>query len=259
MLLKRNAIMTRLRPLLAANWKMNGTRAALAEIAALRDAVALGRAGRAELLVCPPFTLIHPAADLCAASGVAIGGQDCHEQPSGAFTGDISAEMLKDAGAVAVIVGHSERRRLHGETDATVRAKAEAAARAGLMAVICVGETRAERDGGETLRVIGRQIDESVPPKSSGGGIALAYEPVWAIGTGLTPSPADMEEVYGFMRRRLAALLSGEADKVRLIYGGSVKPDNAAEIAGFPQADGVLVGGASLKADEFLAIVSAYR
>ncbi len=251
--------MARLRPLLAANWKMNGTRAALSEIVALRDAVAPGRGGRAEVLICPPFTLLHAACDLCAGSSVGIGGQDCHEQPSGPFTGDTSAEMLKDAGAVAVIVGHSERRRLHGETDATVRAKADAAARAGLMAIICVGETRAERDGGETLRVIGRQIDESVPPKSSGRSIALAYEPVWAIGTGLTPSSADIEEVHGFMRRRLAALLSGEADKVRLIYGGSVKPDNAAEIAAFSEVDGVLVGGASLKAEEFMGIVSVYR
>ena len=247
------------RPLLAGNWKMNGTRESLSAVAGLRDAVAAGRAGRAEVLVCPPFTLLMAAADLCAGSALMIGGQDCDAQPSGAATGDVSAEMLKDAGAGAVIVGHSERRTHHGETDAAVRAKAEAAARAGLLAVICVGETRAEHDRGETLRIIGRQIDDSVPPTATGRTVALAYEPVWAIGTGLTPSPADIEAVHAFMRRRLGALIGAEGAAVRLLYGGSVKPDIAGEVAAVENVDGMLVGGASLKEEEFLGIAAAYR
>lgn len=251
--------MATLRPLLAGNWKMNGTRATLSEIVALREDVAAGKAGRVEVAVCPPFTLLVSAANLCAGSPVRIGGQDCHPQAFGAYTGDISAEMLNDAGATLVIVGHSERRTRHDDTDAVVRSKAEAAARAGLMAIICVGETRAERDGGETLRVIGRQIDESVPAKSTAQGIALAYEPVWAIGTGLTPSSEEIEEVHAFMRRRLASLMPGEADKVRLLYGGSVKPDNAKDVVTIANVDGVLVGGASLDHEEFLGIAAAYR
>ena len=251
--------MARPRPLLAGNWKMHGTRGSLGEIATLRDAVTAGRTRGTDVLVCPPFTLVMAAAELCAGTGLTIGGQDCDSQPSGAATGDVSAEMLRDAGAGAVIVGHSERRANHGETDATVRAKAEAAARAGLMAVLCVGETRAEHDRGETLRVIGRQIDESVPPGARAAGLALAYEPVWAIGTGLVPSPQAIGEVHAFMRRRLASLLGPEGAGVRLLYGGSVKPDNAAEVMGIADVDGVLVGGASLKAEEFLGIVEARR
>lgn len=238
---------------------MNGLRNSLSVIAGLRDAVAEGQAGRAEVAVCPPFTLLAAAAELCAGRAMPLlGGQDCHPAASGAFTGDISAEMLKDAGASVVIVGHSERRAGHAETDAIVRAKAEAAARAGLLAIICVGETRSERDGGETLRVIGRQIDESVPPKSSGKAIAIAYEPVWAIGTGLVPSLEDVAEVHAFIRRRLSGLVSGEGDKVRLLYGGSVKPSNAREIVAVPNVDGVLVGGASLTVQDFMGIAAAY-
>ena len=244
------------RPLLAGNWKMNGTRASLDEITALRDAVAGGRTRGIEVLICPPFTLVLAAADLCSGTSLMVGGQDCDPQPSGASTGDISAEMLKDAGAGAVIVGHSERR-ARGDTDADVRAKAAGAARAGLYAIICVGETRAERDRGETLRVIGRQIDESVPPDSTARAIALAYEPVWAIGTGLIPSVGDIAEVHGFMRRRLQALIGSDAAGVRLLYGGSVKPENARDVWGIENVDGVLVGGASLKADEFLGIAAA--
>ena len=244
------------RPLLAGNWKMNGTRASLAEIAALRDAVAGGRTPGIDVLICPPFTLVMAAADLCSGTSLMVGGQDCDPQPSGASTGDISAEMLRDVGASAVIVGHSERR-ARGDTDADVHAKATAAARTGLYAIICVGETRAERDRGETLRVIGRQIDDSVPPGSTAGGIALAYEPVWAIGTGLIPAAADIAEVHGFMRRRLQTLIGGEATGVRVLYGGSVKPDNASEVWGIENVDGVLVGGASLKEDEFLGIAAA--
>ena len=247
------------RRLLAGNWKMNGTRASLSEIAALRDAVAAGRTRGADVLICPPFTLVMAAADLCAGTGLMIGGQDCDAHPAGASTGDVSAEMLRDAGAGAVIVGHSERRAHRGDTDAVVRAKAEAAGRAGLMAILCVGETRAEHDRGETLRVIGRQIDDSVPPSASAAGLALAYEPVWAIGTGVVPSADDIATVHAFMRRRLRSLLGAEGGGVRLLYGGSVKPDNAAEVLAVEHVDGVLVGGASLKEAEFLAIAEARR
>ena len=243
------------RPLLAGNWKMNGTRAMLAEIAAVRDAVADGRLPDIDVLLCPPFTLLMAAADLCAGTGMMIGGQDCDSQPSGASTGDISAEMLRDAGAVTVIVGHSERRGLHGETDATVRAKAEAAIRAGLSAIICVGETRAEHERGDTLTVVGRQIDASVPRGAKG--VAVAYEPIWAIGTGLTSSPSDIAQVHLFMRQRLQVLNGAEVAAVRLLYGGSVKPDNAAEVWAIAHVDGLLVGGASLKRDDFLGIATA--
>ena len=257
MLQVRTAIMATLRPLLAGNWKMNGTRASLSVVSALRDAVAAGRMRGTDVVVCPPATLIMAAADLCAGSSLQVGGQDCDAQPAGASTGDISAEMLRDAGAAAVIVGHSERRNLHGESDAVVRAKAEAAARAGLLAIVCVGESRAERDRGETLRVIGRQVDDSVPAGATSRTMALAYEPVWAIGTGLTPSPSDIAEVHGFMRRRLQALIGAEGGGVRLLYGGSVKPENAREVWGIENVDGLLVGGASLKDDDFLAIAAA--
>ncbi len=246
-------------PLLAGNWKMNGLQESLSEIEALRDAVASGRTGRADTLICPPFTLLRAAADLCRGSALGIGGQDCDTQVSGAFTGNISAEMLRDAGARAVIVGHSERRTLMGETDALVKSKAEAAARAGLLAIICVGETQDEHDRGETLGVIGRQIDESVPLASTAQAIAVAYEPVWAIGTGVVPSPGQIEDVHGFLRRRLEGLLSGRAAGVRLLYGGSVKPDNAEAIGALSNVDGMLVGGASLKATTFIAIAAAYR
>ena len=238
---------------------MNGTRGSLSEIAALRDAVTAHRTRGADVLICPPFTLVMAAADLCAGTSLMIGGQDCDTHPAGAFTGDVSAEMLKDAGAVAVIVGHSERRAHRGDTDAIVRAKAEAAARAGLLAVLCVGETRAEHDRGETLRVIGRQIDDSVPTDAKAAGLVLAYEPVWAIGTGKVPSGQDIADVHAFMRRRLQSLLGAEGAGVRLLYGGSVKPDNAADVLDVANVDGVLVGGASLKEEEFLGIIEARR
>ena len=252
--------MADLRPLVAGNWKMNGLRSSLAELVAIRDGVSQGRAGAAEVAICPPFTLLAQAAELCPPkSALLIGGQDCQVSASGAFTGDVSAEMLKDAGATLVVVGHSERRAGHDETDAIVRSKAEAAMRAGLLAIVCVGETRAERDGGETLRVIGRQIDESVPGKASGATVVVAYEPVWAIGTGLVPSNEDIAEVHVFIRRRLGMLLGGDGDSVRLLYGGSVKPSNARELAAIANVDGALVGGASLLASDFLGIVEAYQ
>lgn len=251
--------MTASRPLVAGNWKMNGVRAALSEIAAIRDAVARGDLGRADAAICPPFTLVSPAADLCAGARLLIGGQDCHPALAGPHTGDISAEMLKDAGAALVIVGHSERRAGHGETDAQVRAKADAALRAGLTAIVCVGETRAERDGGETLRVVGRQIDASVPPDAALDTVVVAYEPVWAIGTGLVPSLEEVEEVHTFIRRRLDGLLPEAGGAIRLLYGGSVKPGNAAELGAVPNVDGFLVGGASLTARDFLGIGQVFR
>jgi triosephosphate isomerase len=250
---------TRPKPLVAGNWKMNGLRASLSEIAAIRDAVRHGGSGRAEVLVCPPATLIAAAADLCKGSAVALGAQDCHAKPSGAHTGDISAQMLRDAGATYVIVGHSERRADHGESDEVVCAKAEAVLRAGLMPMICVGETKAQREASETLPVVSGQLDGSVPHGIAGERLIIAYEPVWAIGTGLTPSAGDVEEVHRFIRRHLGGIVSSGAEKVRLLYGGSVKPSNAAELMGVADVDGALVGGASLKAADFMGIAAAYR
>ncbi|GAC1339388.1 MAG: triose-phosphate isomerase [Beijerinckiaceae bacterium] len=249
---------TRPKPLVAGNWKMNGLRASLAEIAAIRDVVAAGRAGRAEVLVCPPTTLIAAAADLCKGSPVAIGAQDCSAEPNGAHTGDLAAEMLKDAGATYVIVGHSERRADHGESDTVVRGKAEAVLRAGLTPIICVGETKAQREAGETLAIVGEQLDGSVPPGVAAERLAIAYEPVWAIGTGLTPSVGDVAEVHGFIRRHLEGAVASGARQVRILYGGSVKPSNAAELMGVADVDGALVGGASLNAADFMGIAAAY-
>jgi triosephosphate isomerase (TIM) len=246
------------RPIVAGNWKMNGTRASLDEVRAVRDAYSTGAAGRADLVLCLPATLVEAGTKLVDGSRVAIGGQDCHTAAFGAHTGDISAEMLKDAGATYVIVGHSERRTNHGETDALVQLKAEAAARAGLKSIICVGETRAERDAGETLRVVGRQIDDSVPRTASEATTIIAYEPVWAIGTGLTPTVSDVTDVHAFIFLRLSSL-SPTAGAVRILYGGSVKPANAGELLAIEHVDGALVGGASLIAKDFLGIASVYR
>lgn len=245
------------RPLVAGNWKMNGLTASAAEFAKiLAGAGALG-AG-CELMVCPPATLIARFAAAAAGSSVLIGGQDCHAEASGAHTGDISAEMLADAGAVAVIVGHSERRSDHHETDAQVRAKALAAWRAGLTAIVCVGEQRAEREAGRALDVVGGQLAGSLPDGATAANLVVAYEPVWAIGTGLTPTPADVAEVHGAIRRQLVERYGGEGEGVRLLYGGSVKPGNAKELLGVPHVNGALVGGASLKADDFLGIAAVY-
>jgi triosephosphate isomerase (TIM) len=245
------------RPLVAGNWKMNGLTADLAEIAAIRDA--LGRAtGGPEIVICPPATLIAAAAQLCAGSSIAIGGQDCHPERHGAYTGDIAADMLRDAGASYVIVGHSERRHHYGESDVLISAKAEAALRAGLKVILCVGETEAERAAGRALDVVAQQLEASLPSAPHGDDLIVAYEPVWAIGTGVTPTPEDVAEMQGFLRQRLSARLPESRD-VRLLYGGSVKPDNCAELLHLPAVDGALVGGASLRAAEFLAIAAAYR
>jgi triosephosphate isomerase len=246
------------RPLLAGNWKMNGLRASLAELPKIADAAAGPLAGRVDLLVCPPATLIAAAVEQVGGSGVAIGGQDCHPDRSGAHTGDISAEMLRDAGAVAAIVGHSERRADHGETDALVRKKAAAAMRAGLAAIVCVGETREDRERGRTVDVVEKQLGGSVPDTPNAEALIIAYEPVWAIGSGLTPTPADVAEVHGAIRRVLAQRFGGMADALRILYGGSVKPDNATPLLTASDVDGALVGGASLKADDFLGIARVY-
>ena len=245
------------RPLVAGNWKMNGLRASVAELA--RIVVGARELAAIDILVCPPATLVAEFAAAAAGSPVRIGAQDCHAEPAGAFTGDLSAEMLKDAGASAVIVGHSERRSYHRETDGDVRAKALAARRAGLCAIVCVGETRAERDGGSALSVVGTQLDGSVPDGATAGNLVVAYEPVWAIGSGLTPTPSDIAEMHGLVRRRLVARFGTEGEGIRILYGGSVKPANARELMQVTDVDGALVGGASLKADEFLAIARVYR
>ncbi|NVK15422.1 MAG: triose-phosphate isomerase, partial [Rhodobacteraceae bacterium] len=241
------------RKLAAGNWKMNGTGASLAELAALAESHARPAA---DILICPPATLLSRAADTAQGSTVAIGGQDCHANTSGAHTGDLSAAMLKDAGASAVILGHSERRADHGETDAQVRAKAEAAIGEGLVAVICIGETLAEREAGDTLKVAGTQLAGSVPASATGENTVIAYEPVWAIGTGKVPTLEQIAEVHDFLRAELTTRFGAEtADSIRLLYGGSVKPSNAAEIFAVSNVDGALVGGASLKAADFSPII----
>jgi len=243
-------------PLVAGNWKMNGLAGSVAELAKI-IAGAAGLVGKADLMVCPPATLIAAFAQAARGSKIAIGGQDCHAAVSGAHTGDIAAEMLADAGATAVIVGHSERRTDHHETDAQVRAKALAAQRAGLMAIVCVGEQRAQREAGETLAIVGGQLDGSLPDTAAN--LVIAYEPVWAIGTGLTPTPADVAEVHAFIRKRLVERYGAPGAALRILYGGSVKPSNAKELLAIPHVNGALVGGASLKADDFLSIAVVYR
>jgi triosephosphate isomerase len=247
------------RKLIAGNWKMNGLRADGTALAAAvaRHANAATPPG-CDLLVCPPFTLLDPVGSELAGSAVMLGGQDCHPASSGPHTGDISAVMLKDAGCSHVILGHSERRADHGEDDALIRAKAEAALAAGLIPVICIGETEAERDAGRALDVAVSQLRLSMPEaaKQKGAVVEIAYEPVWAIGTGRTPSTADVAEMHGALRRALTGLV-WEPQAVRLLYGGSVKPSNAAELMAVPDVDGALVGGASLKAEDFWAIAQA--
>ncbi|PZQ99957.1 MAG: triose-phosphate isomerase [Cereibacter sphaeroides] len=242
-----------MRKLAAGNWKMNGLSASLPEVAAL---IAAHPDPACEVLLCPPVTLLAPMAT-AAAGRIAVGGQDCHTDTSGAHTGDISAQMLVDAGATYVILGHSERRADHGETDALVRAKAEAALTAGLIAIVCIGETAGQRDAGTTLEVTGTQLAGSVPDSATPANTVIAYEPVWAIGTGRTPTLPEIAEVHADLRARLIARFGAAASGFRLLYGGSVKPSNATEIFALSNVDGALVGGASLKAADFGAIVSA--
>ena len=244
-----------MRQLIAGNWKMNGISAALADIETISE-IAATSAPDADILICPPATLIWRAAQT-AAGRIGIGGQDCHPEISGAFTGDISAEMLRDAGAGAVIVGHSERRQLHGESNSFVSAKASAAWRAGLLAIICVGETEAERASGDHLVVCKDQLSGSVPDGADSTNTVVAYEPVWAIGTGKTPTMDDIGSMHAHIRRCLTARFGSESNAIRILYGGSVKPTNAREILAVPEVGGALVGGASLKAEEFHRIFSA--
>jgi triosephosphate isomerase (TIM) len=249
-----------IRHLIAGNWKMNGLKASIAEF----EAMLLGAPGvsdKADLLVCPPATLIAAFAEKARSSndlsrGLAIGAQDCHPKPSGAHTGDLSAEMLADAGASAVIVGHSERRADHGEGNVLVRHKAEAAGRAGLTAIVCIGETQQQRDSGKTLEICRGQLDGSLPDAATADNLVVAYEPVWAIGTGLTPTVGDVEQVHGFIRGFLTIRFNLEGSRIRILYGGSVKPSNAAELMAVPSVNGALIGGASLKASDFLAIAA---
>ena len=244
------------RPLVAGNWKMNGLRSSAAEFTRIVEGAQ--KLTAVDLMICPPATLLVLLAAAAKGTPILIGAQDCHAEPSGPFTGDLSAEMLKDAGASAVIVGHSERRSYHHETDADVRAKALAARRAGLCAIVCVGETRAEREDGRALAVVGTQLDGSVPDGATVENLVVAYEPVWAIGSGLTPTPTDVADMHAFIRQRLGSRLAEEGQGIRILYGGSVKPSNAKELLHVANVDGALVGGASLKADEFLAIAGVY-
>jgi triosephosphate isomerase len=245
------------RPLIAGNWKMNGLRASLGEALKVRDA--LPADGPADVMICPPATLIAGLAAAAQGSLLRVGGQDCHAAAVGAHTGDVSAEMLCDAGAVAVIVGHSERRAGHSECDADVKAKAEAAHRAGLAAIVCCGETAGERGAEMTLQVVRRQLEASMPAEPGAANTIIAYEPVWAIGTGLTPTAGDVAEVHAAIRKLLLERIGEEGSRVRILYGGSVKPSNAGELLAVGNVDGALVGGASLKADDFLGIIAAYR
>ena len=243
-------------PLIAGNWKMNGVTATLGEIEAIaRGSVALD--GRVSLAVCPPTTLLALAARTIGDVPLRLGAQDCHPAESGAHTGDVSAEMVADLGAGYIIVGHSERRADHDEGDTAVNAKAQAAWRAGLTAIVCVGETEAERKAGRASDVVGQQLAASVPDGAAAANVIVAYEPVWAIGTGLTPTTDDVAEMHAFMRARLIERFGADANGIRLLYGGSVKPGNAAELLAVENVDGALVGGASLKADDFLGIANA--
>jgi triosephosphate isomerase len=245
------------RPLVAGNWKMNELRNALPELLAIIEGARELQC--VDLMVCPPATLLAMFSEAARNTPVFIGAQDCHTEPKGAFTGDLSAEMLKDAGASAVIVGHSERRIYHHETNALVCAKALAARRAALLAIVCVGETKAERDGGGAEDTVGRQLEGSLPDETSADTGAVAYEPVWAIGTGITATPAEVAQMHAFVRSRLTSRFGSAGERIRVLYGGSVNPSNARELMSVADVDGALVGGASLRARDFLAIAAVYR
>ena len=248
--------MSDIRPLIAGNWKMNGVAASLQEVASLAAALKETPTG-ARVALCPPATLIAQMNYAARGTDLLVGGQDCRAEASGAFTGDVSAEMLRDAGAVLVILGHSERRAGHGETDAVVAAKVEAALRAGLEPIVCVGETLKEREAGEALAIVTAQVRGSLPQSLRAAAFAVAYEPVWAIGTGLTPTTAQIEEIHVAIRATLVELLGDGGARAPILYGGSVKPSNADEILKAREVGGALVGGASLKAADFLPIIRA--
>lgn len=252
--------MSAIRPLVAGNWKMNGLSESVSEIEALSSLLDAPEKIKADVMIFPAATLITLfTKKISPGQGISIGGQNCHTEVSGAHTGDISAEMLADAGATTVIAGHSERRSDHGESDQLVQAKAVAAHRAGLSVIICVGESEAQRQSGETLDIIGSQIANSLPSAARAENTIIAYEPVWAIGTGLTPTTGDIAEVHAHIRAALEKVIAeGEGKKMRILYGGSVKPENAAELMAIDNVNGALVGGASLKADDFYGIISIY-
>ena len=246
-----------IKPLVAGNWKMNGNTAMLREPRLLAGMMRDVKT-KCDILICPPAILTRRIKGVLSGSKIKVGGQDCHSAASGAHTGDISAEMLKDAGATYVIVGHSERRTNHQETDATVAAKAKAAHRAGLIAIICIGETLDQRKAGQTLSVLTEQLKGSIPEGSTASNTVVAYEPVWAIGTGLTASTAEVAEAHTHVRSDLGKIMGDEGAKTRILYGGSVKPSNAIELMGAANVNGALVGGASLKAADFIGIIKAY-
>jgi triosephosphate isomerase len=248
-----------IRPLIAGNWKMNGTSSALDELLRIGQGFMHGLDTATDALVCVPATLLSRACERIKNTPVKVGGQDCHAKENGAHTGDVSAEMLRDAGAKTVIIGHSERRSDHGETNEDVRIKTEAAWRAGLEVILCIGETHEQRVEGEALRVLSQQLAGSTPPSATARRLTIAYEPVWAIGTGLTPTVRDVAQAHAHIRKELTDLIGAEAAKVRILYGGSVKPANAKELLGIANVDGALVGGASLKAADFLGIAEAYQ
>lgn len=249
-----------IRPLVAGNWKMNGTGESLTELRAIAAGLSSDLGRKLDAVICVPATLLSRAAEtLSGETTVGLGGQDNHFNVSGAHTGDISAQMLKEAGASHVIIGHSERRTDHRETNNIVKAKTEAAWAAGLVAIVCVGETADERQAERTLEVIGTQLAGSLPEGAHAENTIIAYEPVWAIGTGLTPTLQDVHAAHSFMREQLAERFGVAGSHMRLLYGGSVKPSNAAELLGIADVDGALVGGASLKASDFLAICEVYR
>ena len=246
-----------LTPLIAGNWKMNGTSAALAEVSRLADLLRDGSPPRATVLICPPATLLSDLNRIAAPAGIVTGGQDCHAAMKGAHTGDIAAPMLADAGAQYVIVGHSERRTDHHETSDMVRDKARAALAATLVPIICVGETEAERKAGRALEIVAAQVEASVPEDWASHSVVIAYEPVWAIGTGLTPTLDDIAEMHGHIRNLLVSRFGDRGQGVRILYGGSMKPQNARDILALDHVNGGLVGGASLLANDFYAIISA--
>ena len=246
-----------LTPLIAGNWKMNGLRAAVVEVEKLASRLTAGEPPRCTVAICPPATLLNALNRVAAPAGIVLGGQDCHPAVSGAHTGDLSAVMLADSGAQLVIVGHSERRADHGETDELVRQKAVAALAAGLTPIICIGETRAQREAGEADAVCSRQLRGSVPDQAADDDIVVAYEPVWAIGTGLTPTNGDIAAMHNSLRQQLISRFGPRGEAIRILYGGSLKPANAREILAIPNVNGGLVGGASLLADDFAAIIWA--
>lgn len=243
------------RPLIAGNWKMNGLKAQLTEAIEVNSAISSGV--NADVLICPPASLVMVMAEVLKDGPLVIGGQDCHAASNGANTGDVSAEMLADAGAKAVILGHSERRADHGEQCGDVQVKVKAAHRAGLVAIVCIGESEGQRRAGLTLDVVVRQLKNSLPDTATSSNTAIAYEPVWAIGTGLTPTVAEVAEVHAAIRTSLKQRFGADGDEMHILYGGSVKPSNAKELMAVPNVNGALVGGASLKAADFLAIIRA--